>query len=111
LLGHANFACLPGYASKLILPLSVLVLQATRCVVLHAADMEIVEARLAGAGNAVGKVKAREAEQQLIIAFDANLPQPAAALLLTFRYKLKEGLSGFYRCGYALCVWWWVKVV
>ncbi|KAI3429433.1 hypothetical protein D9Q98_005527 [Chlorella vulgaris] len=78
------------------------VLQATQCVVLHAADMEIVEARLAGAGNAVGKVKAREAEQQLIIAFDADLPQPAAALLLTFRYKLKEGLSGFYRSTYKL---------
>jgi hypothetical protein len=41
----------------------------------------------------------REAAQQLLLHFDEDVPQPTAALYLEFNYNLKEGLSGFYRCG------------
>lgn len=42
-------------------------------------------------------MKASKAQQQVILGFDEDLPQPAAALFITFKYNLKEGLSGFYR--------------
>lgn len=65
--------------------------------VLHAADMEVLDARLGGPAGLQGRTRQREAEQQLVLEFGEELPRPAATLFLAFRYRLKEGLSGFYR--------------
>ena len=49
-------------------------------------------------GDDAGHATPREEAQQLILSFEQALPQPTAALYLTFQYSLKEGLAGFYRC-------------
>lgn len=40
----------------------------------------------------------REDKQQLLLLFTQALPQPQAVLYLKFKYPLRQGMSGFYRC-------------
>ena len=46
--------------------------------------------------RAAGRISSRAEQQQLILDFGKGLP-PKAVLWLSFRYNLRQGLSGFYR--------------
>lgn len=52
------------------------------------------------AWRAAGRITSRAEQQQLILEFVKALPSKAV-LWLSFRYNLRQGLSGFYRreCG------------
>lgn len=82
--------------------INVTVLNATRCVVLHASDMDIGEVRLGGPEGQPGTSSKRDAEEQLVLRFDSALPQPTAQIWVSFSYQLRDGLSGFYRSTYNL---------
>ncbi|KAL4447646.1 hypothetical protein ABPG75_004865 [Micractinium tetrahymenae] len=82
--------------------INVTVLQATRCVVLHASGMDIAEVRLGGPEGQAGRLTRRDAEEQIVLQFDSALPQPSAQVWISFSYQLRDGLSGFYRSTYTL---------
>ena len=87
------------------------VVHATRCIVLHAQNMTIADARLVNGGfedreyvknNGVAVVDKRHnaSLEQLTLEWQDVIPTGKNTMYLTFTYPLREGLSGFYKSSY-----------
>src|SRR4029079_1561674 len=69
----------------------------TREIVLHAANLEIADARLGGAALELRPEAARE---RIVLAAGKTLPAGPASVTLRFSGKLSEEMRGFYRSTY-----------
>jgi hypothetical protein len=74
----------------------------TSCIVLHAARMQVTDARLGGPAGRQARYRFDPDTEQLALIWEEDVPAGPQALFLTFQYQLSEGLSGFYRSTYAL---------
>jgi puromycin-sensitive aminopeptidase len=81
----------------------LMVTHPTRCVVVHVADLVVLEARL---GDATSGIPARrrynEVTEQLTLEWDDPLPVGYSPIHMRFNYQLNDGMSGFYKSTYTL---------
>jgi len=68
--------------------------------VLHVAGIQVVEARLGGTDGIPAVRRYNDILEQITLEWDEPLPVGQSALHLSFRYHLREGMSGFYRSTY-----------
>lgn len=86
----------------------------TRCIVIHTSNMDITNIFIddihsnarqrASTGGTIALFDQRydQTTEQLTLEFESDIPQGHAALHLSFSYLLRDGMSGFYKSGYAL---------
>ena len=81
----------------------LIVTHPTRCVVVHVADLVVLEARLGDATNGIpARRRYNEKTEQLTLEWDDPLPVGYSPIHMRFNYQLNEGMSGFYRSTYPL---------
>jgi aminopeptidase N len=83
--------------------IGLIVQHPTRCVVVHIADLIVLEARLGDASSGIpARRRYNEKTEQLTLEWDDPLPEGYSPIHLRFNYQLNDGMSGFYKSTYPL---------
>ena len=79
---------------------------ASRCIVLHASDMDIFDASVESGSLEtalhVSRKRFRDDLEQLVLEWDERIPSGMSTLHVDFQYELKDGMSGLYRSTHSL---------
>lgn len=74
----------------------------TRCVVLHAVDLVVREARLEGPEGPLARATYNDKLEQLTLSWENAIPAGPATLWMRFDYALGAGTSGLYRSTHSM---------
>ncbi|KAL4530099.1 hypothetical protein Ndes2526B_g04856 [Nannochloris sp. 'desiccata'] len=83
--------------------IGLIVTHPTRCVVVHIADLIVLEAQLGDASSGIpARRRYNEKTEQLTLEWDEALPVGYSPIHLRFNYQLNDGMSGFYKSTFPL---------
>ena len=80
----------------------VTVAHPSRCIVVHVADMVVLDARIGGTEGIPARRRYNEDLEQITLEWDEPIDVGHHPLHMKFQYELNSGMSGFYRSSYQL---------